>query len=169
MKEIPLTQGKVALVDDEDFERVSQHKWYAHKSRRSWYAKTAIRRGKQISMHHFLVGDAMGKEIDHKNGNGLDNQRGNLRPATDSANRQNAPKQVGRSGIPCSSPYKGVYRKSLGNRGKEWRACIRVKGRSYGLGSFTDERSAARTYDQAAMHYFGEFARTNFIQIGELR
>lgn len=92
MKLIPLTQGKFATVDEDDFERVNQFKWYACFQRGRWYALRMIRTGeyrKPTSMHGFILGSKGGREIDHKSRNGLDNRRQNLRFATRSLNNAN--------------------------------------------------------------------------------
>ena len=158
MKEIPLTQGKVALVDDDDFEWLSQFKWYAVKFGRTFYAVRQAPRvnGKQrtIWMHREVLGLKPGDpRVDHRDGDGLNNQRMNLREAT---HRQNMMNSRGRSG---SSRFKGV---DWDKRAKKWRARISVNGKKKHLGYFIDEEEAARAYDEKAKKIFGEFARVNF-------
>jgi hypothetical protein len=154
MVEIPLSQGLVALVDDEDAERVSSAgKWFAMHTDGLVYARANARRpdgGKtSIVMHKFLTGFV---RTDHRNGNGLDNRRSNLRPATNGENMRNARRHSdNRSG------FKGVSR----NRGR-WRARIQVVGGELALGRFDTAEGAARAYDAAALLHFGEFARVNF-------
>lgn len=155
MKQIPLTQNKVALVDDEDWELVSQYKWYAHKCDNQFYARTNIyKEGKRtlLSMHQLLTG---GKLIDHINGNGLDNRRENLRPCTTQQNGQNSTSRIG------TSSYKGV---SFDARRNKWFARIYVEKKNKFLGYFADEKIAAIAYNKAATEYFGEFAKLNFIR-----
>lgn len=85
MKEIPLTQGKVALVDDEDCERLNQFKWYALKRPNTWYAVRNVwveNKRTAISMHREIMDASRGQEIDHKNGDGLYNLKVNLRFCT---------------------------------------------------------------------------------------
>src|SRR6185369_10082175 len=108
MKRIKLTQGKCALVDDEDFERVSQFKWVADKDKNNlWYASRhfPLGNGKRTTqkMHTFILNGL--KKVDHKNSDGLDNQKHNLRPATTSQNGANRRKQARKT----SSVFKGVW------------------------------------------------------------
>ena len=166
MKQIELTQGYVALVDDEDFERVSQFKWQAveekskgkDKKVRSVYAQRALPRedGKQRKerMHRFILGVDPAVEVDHKDSDGLNNQKDNIRASTDRQNAQNMRKQENKT-----SRFKGVYWYKLRNC---WRAKIRTDGILKSLGYYKDEKQAALAYDAAARHFFGEFAHTNF-------
>lgn len=165
MKVIPLTQGKFAAVDDEDFEKLNQHKWYAYNANRAglklqatWYAVRQAPRenGKQhtIWMHREILGlSDSAVQVDHWNGNGLDNRRQNIRSATRGQNQQNRRKTLG-----CSSRFKGVYWEKLRGR---WRAEIRIAGKLHFLGYFVNEDLAATAYAQAAKEHFGEFALVN--------
>jgi len=159
MKLIPLTQGKFAMVDDEDYEYLSQFKWQATKSRNTFYAtrKTGAKPRQGFSMHREIL--SSGKITDHKDGNGLNNQRSNLRNATLAQNCQNAARSSSKI------PFKGVdfpIRKD----GRKWwtryRATIDVEKRRIHLGYFKNPISAAMAYDAAALKYHGDFARTNF-------
>lgn len=156
MKLIPLTQGKFAMVDEEDYPELSQFKWYARKADHIFYAERTItvsrNNRKHLGMHNFLMGP-IGK-VDHRDGNGLNNQRHNLRPATSKQNGANRRKIV-----PSSSKFKGV---TWLVRNKKWQARIRVSYRLITLGCFQSETDAAHAYDDAALTYFGEFSNLNF-------
>ena len=161
MKEIKLTQGKVALVDDADYEWLSSWKWCANRSHRGWYATRDCYDGPhtRVRMHRVIMDAQPGEQVDHINGNGLDNRRENLRICSHSENQHNAAKRRG-----CSSRYKGIYwHKGHG----KWVARVWLTGSQHSLGLFTDEVEAARVYDDAAREKFGEFARLNFPEPGE--
>lgn len=162
MKQIQLVNNRgFALVDDSDFDMLSKHRWYRQKGKNTLYAVTVIKRaGKRVtvSMHRLIMGEPKGKGVDHRDGNGLINQRFNLRACTSSQNGMN---QHCRRG---SSQYKGVY----WNKGvSKWYARIMKDRKSYYLGIRKSEIECARMYDAKAMELFGEFANTNFHQ-GEL-
>lgn len=155
MKEIPLTQGQVALVDDADFERVNQFKWHARRAGGAFYAVHMVKNaGKQeaVRLHRFIL-PGIGP-IDHKDGNGLNNCRDNLRPASKAQNGQ----AFRRKSIGASSSFRGVSRLPY----SRWRAQIRTGGITYYLGCFDVEEDAALAYDWAAKELFGEFASPNF-------
>ncbi|GAJ01158.1 unnamed protein product [marine sediment metagenome] len=157
-KVIALTQGKVALVDDADFEWLNQWKWYAFKDPRVYYARrNSYENGKvcTIQMHRAILNPPLGSDSDHINGNGLDNRRTNLRVCTHAENCQNRRKPTG-----CSSRYKGV---SWRKRTRKWRAYIWINGRQKQLGCFDEEEEAARAYNKEALEQFREFAQLNVI------
>jgi len=179
-RRIPLTQGKFAIVDPEDYSRLAKYKWRIcrTKGKNVTYAERSIRlpNGKysRILMHrqvlensllasstknptlkthncHRHIGD--GTVIDHINGSGLDNRRANLRLATIAQNAWNAKKRNPLSG------YKGVW--FVSDKGL-WRAAIVCNRRRIHLGYFRDKCAAARAYDIAARKYHGVFANLNF-------
>lgn len=152
VKQIPLTQGKFALIDDPDFQSVSEHKWFAVTDGWNWYAARKVKKQQQ-RLHNFLMEPPPGVRIDHRDGNGLNCQRRNMRISTHAQNQQNR-----RSKNPHTSRFKGVsWRKSH----KRWVAQIRVDRQVVYLGLFEREEDAARKYDAAAEKHFGEFALTN--------
>lgn len=161
MKTIPLTQGKVALVDDEDFEWLSKWKWRATITSPTgidrWYALHTTIDKDTIYMHRAIMirlGFSKTESFDHVDGNGLNNQRMNLRPCTQTQNVQNRRKRPG-----LSSKYKGVY---WHRRDRKWMSRLRDNGKDLFLGYFKDEEEAGRAYDAVARRAFGEFARLNF-------
>jgi len=161
VKEIPLTQGKVALVDDEDYERLNQWKWSAARYEDIWYAaRTECKKGKQIhySMHREIMHTPKGMMTDHNNHNGLDNQRYNLRTCTNTENNRNQQKQR----KACSSCFKGVYLHTIN---KNWVARIKINRITSHIGCFPSEIQAALAYDEKAKELFGAFAHTNFIEV----
>jgi len=165
MKEIILTQNKVTLVDDEDYEYLNHWKWYAYKYKKgtTYYAgrNTSRKLGsqKRIPMHNQLLGYQDNNIIDHKDGNGLNNQKTNIRFCTFSQNSRN------KKGF-SSSNYKGVYKKlNRPNRIKCYEASIYFNNKSHYLGSFKTPQEAAIAYNKAAILNFGEFARLNNINI----
>lgn len=156
--EIALTQGKKALVDPEDFAELSQHRWYAYKAGRTYYAARMQRLScgakTRITMHAQILRPSEGLSPDHINQEGLDNRRSNLRLATSQENAQNR-----RSQLNSSSKYLGV---SWDKNKKLWQVTIRVEGRKKFLGRYLSEEFAASIYDKAAQEAFGEFANLNF-------
>jgi hypothetical protein len=164
LRTVPLhgkyAQGRVALVDDADYDLVMQYTWHAHQhvrpGRSNLYARTSLAVSKRqprrrIFMHNLIM-DAVG--IDHSDHDGLNNQRYNLRVATSVQNGQNRLPNAG-----AASAYKGVcWNKERGL----WIAGIRVNGKLEYLGAFASDLEAARVYDAAAREAFGEFAYPNF-------
>jgi hypothetical protein len=155
-REIPLTQGLVALVDDQDYELVTAAgKWRASVEGRRVYAKRDVRRpdGARTSqrLHQLITGNEL---TDHRNGDGLDNRRTNLRPASKGQNGANrGPNSNNKAG------FKGVSWDKVNRR---WRAQIQVDGKIRNLGRYGTPEGAALAYDAAAREYFGEFAALNF-------
>lgn len=159
MKTIPLTQGRVAVVDDKDYERLSQWRWFARRERcGNWYAARSVQLGggrvECLLMHRIILGAEPGQVIDHVDGDGLNNQRSNLRFATPTTNQWNR-----KSNRNSSSAYKGV---SWHKGTSKWAVEIRINGRRQHLGYFSDEKEAAHAYDRVSRKHHGEFARLNF-------
>jgi len=160
-RRIPLTQGKYAIVDVEDYERVNRYKWYIKGGSRSstYYAARTITISRAIRilvcMHRFIINAPDGLEVDHINGNGLDNRKANLRLATNAQNARNKAKRRNAR----VSRYKGVKRNK---KGKRWFATINYNGQRIYLGTYDTEIQAARAYDRAACKLHKEFARLNF-------
>ena len=154
MKTIKLTQNKVALIDDEDFERVNQFNWHVSKQRGYWRARRNIRfKGKQTTllMTRYILNVTGPKlDVDHINGKTLDNRRSNLRICTNAQNIQISKKRKN-----CSSIYKGIcWHKPT----KKWMARIFINHKSIHLGLYNNEKTAFKIYCKAAMKYYGEFA-----------
>lgn len=156
MKKIPLTQGKFAIVDDEDYAELSKHKWYALKVDKTWYAYRGARMPNNkmalVAMHRQILNAPKGSEVDHMNHNGLNNKRDNIQICSKGQNQANQNMRGG------TSVFKGVYwHKSR----EEWRAQIKHNRKNICLGSFSNEVDAAKAYDKKAKELFGEFALTN--------
>lgn len=155
MKKIPLTQGKFALVDDEDYDFLMQWKWHiVAKGYASRTERNSVNRA--IRMHRAILDAREGQEVDHINGNRLDNRRANLRIATSSQNAMNRKKIEG-----AGSKYKGVCPARAAGK---FIAQIKVNGKTIHLGTFASEKAAAKTYNIAAKKNFGEFARLNKVK-----
>lgn len=159
VKEIPLTQGKVALVDDEDYERVIKYKWYACKNSNTYYVKHTINHHSKFLLHRFILGVKSNEQVDHINNNGLDCRRCNLRITTQSQNLMNAKKRPN-----TSSKYKGV---NWCKQTHKWSAKIQVNGKRKHLGRFSNEDDAGKAYNEAAKKHYGEYARLNQIEVKE--
>lgn len=142
------------FVDDEDYDWLNNYRWYLGKFGCKYYAVTEINLV-PVSMHRFILNALPNIQIDHKDGNSLNNCRENLRVATSQENARNR-KKIKRK---CSSSYKGVI--FIKSRGK-FRADINTGNVRICLGYFKSEIDAAKAYDEAAIKYFGEFAKTNF-------
>jgi len=159
-RKIPLTQGKYAIVDPEDYKKLAKYNWYAKRCDRRFYAERWGKRKQgsiirtDIKMHQVIMGTAEGKVIDHINHNGLDNRKANLRFATTQQNTWNKRKQKGN----YSSQYKGVHWVKSENK---WRAVITCNSKVIYIGRFDDEKAAARAYDDKAKELFGEYAALN--------
>jgi len=150
MKEIPLTGEFVALVDDEDYERLMRWQWHALERRGIVYA---VRSNRRIMMHRLIMGDGpAGAQVDHRDRNGLNNTRGNLRWATAADNMRNRRRQKNNT-----TGYIGVRRSD-----DRFQARIKVNGKFISLGGYGTAIEAAIARDAAAVVYHGEFASLNF-------
>ena len=161
MKEIPLTQGKFALVDDEDYELLIKNKWrvsigYATRNQIT-YSRELKKIVKQHSflMHRVITNAPKGTQIDHINGNKLDNRKVNLRICTNSQNHANTFLRKDNT-----SGKKGI---NWCKQTKSWRARITVNQKEIYLGRFKSLKKASEIYNSAATKYFGEFAKLNKI------
>jgi hypothetical protein len=168
MKEISLTQGKVALVDEELFDSLNQREWW-YSERKSSHGRTGYAMANKLPwtrynhktelMHRVILAhygvDYRGKDIDHIDGNGLNNQLSNLRVVSRSENNVNSDKPQNNT-----SGFKGVYPHSTADK---WCAQIGVNGKRNYLGYFDTPIEAAKAYNDAALEHFGEFARLNVI------
>ncbi len=154
VKEIPLTQGRFAIVDDEDYEFLMQWKW---RYGCDGYAVRSLPRStgkrKVVMMHRLLNNTPDGMETDHRNGNKLDNRRGNLRTASTSQNQANR-----RPMKHSSSGAKGVFWKK---KDQKWCAQICVGRKRQNLGYFSSKSDAALVYNWAAIRHFGQYACLN--------
>ncbi len=146
--EIKLNDGLTAIIDAEDYERVSKHRWTARKGGRCAYTN--------MMMHRLIIDAPQGVEVDHANGDPLDNRKENLRLCTRSQNIANTRKPRRKKG--CQSVFKGVCRHK---KSKKWVASVQPGGKSYRRYCDT-EVEAALAYDEMARQHFGEFARLNF-------
>jgi hypothetical protein len=166
MKQIKLTQGQIAIVDDDKYEYLNQWRWHAQKHGRTYYAVRTqsyyvndIYTRICIQMHHEVFGRKT--YLDHIDGNGYNNQLNNLREAIQLENNRNMRKQEN-----CTSKYKGV---SWHKRDSKW-SCRIAAGdllpngyhKRIWLGYFKNEVEAAKAYDVAAVKYFGSFCKLNF-------
>lgn len=149
MKIIPVGDDHYAKVDDEDFDKLSIYHWLIHDGT---YACRMIGK-RRIYMHREIMNAPRGKVVDHRNRDGLDNRKENLRLGSQSQNLGNSKSRRG------SSKYKGV---SWYARTQRWQAHLMKDGKSIGLGYFMVEEDAAKAYDAKAREVFGEYARTNF-------
>jgi hypothetical protein len=162
MKEIKLSQnGKkyglyVALVDDEDYEYLNQWKWFVYPEGKTFYAMRNIyinNKCKQLRMHRIILNVSIGEIIDHKDHNGLNNQRNNIRVCTFTENTINTIKAKSKS------QYWGVRIK----KNNKYLSRIKSNYKVFNLGTYETEKEAALAYNRAAKIHHGEFAKQNIV------
>ena len=158
---VPLTKGLATTIDDSDAERVSGHVWRAHRAttaRENWYAYTKIN-GKKVYLHRFLTDAPKGLDVDHIDGDGLNNRRENMRVCTRSQNNQNSIQFAKING------YRGVCyhadRKKM-----QFSACVWIKRKRIRLGYFATEELAASARDEGARRVYGDCFRANAVPEG---
>jgi hypothetical protein len=157
MKEIRPNNSETIFVDDENYDRLSRYRWSVLKTKWGRYAFRRVQQNniiKYFYMHRELTDAPPFKQVDHIDGNGLNNQRKNLRLCT---NQENARNSCLRSN--STSGFKGV---SWARHARAWRASLMVGGKINHIGYFKNKESAARAYDRKAGEIFKEFARPNF-------
>lgn len=155
MKKIKLTQGKHALVSDRDYKALSLTPWHIVRNKYHTYAYGRVNIGGKLQrryMHQLIIKPGKGHCVDHRNGNGLDNRRKNLRVCTFSQNQANRVSFIG------TSKYKGVHWCNTNNR---WVAKIMHKRKSIGIGYYKNEKEAARNYNAASLRLNKGFAKVN--------
>ncbi len=157
---IPLTQGKFAIVDAEDFDRLNRYQWYACKCKSTFYA-ARVEGGKTIRMHRDIMCAPKGLLVDHIKHNRLDNRKSNLRLCTNAQNCYNQ-----RASSTGTSRYKGL---SWHKFSRKWSSRIRYDGKFYNLGDYEDQIEAAAVYDDKVVELFGEFACLNLPERMELK
>lgn len=144
--------NKVALINDDDYSKISGFTWYLLHRGRKYHAVTYPEQGTTVYMHHLILPlTEDGKTVDHKDGNGLNNSQENLRYATKA-------QQMANRGH--GSHFKGVFQQKSG----KYFAQIRVERTSIYLGQFNSRENAAKAYNEAALKYFGEFAALNILE-----
>lgn len=147
---IQLKAGPVVLIDDEDADLVGICKWHLFDGNGGFYVRGKVN-GRFVLMHRFLLSISdPDVRVDHRNGNGLDNRRSNLRLANASQNAANSGKRS------LKRPYKGVYRNGAG-----WSSSITVNRKQWHLGTYKTPEQAAVAYDLTAVQVYGEFAKCN--------
>ncbi len=153
-KNIPLTQRKVAIVDDADFEQIAKYNWHFSGRYAARWGKRHFHKREKVLMHRAILKPHEGSEIDHINGNTLDNRRENLRICSHAENMHNA-----RRRFDNTSGFKGV---TWNKQHSKWQAQIQVSGSKVFIGRFNNKVEAAIAYDEKAREILGIYAKVNF-------
>lgn len=161
MGKMALEHGKSALFDDEDAGLIAQYRWHAAKGPGGHWYVHACRDGRLVVMHRLISHAPPDQEVDHRNGDGLDNRRENLRICIHQQNICNRRKLAS-----ASSKFKGVWFEKHDRLTKPWRAAIMTFGKRTHLGYYATEEEAAKAYDEAAVKCHGDFALLNFARPG---
>ena len=157
MKKIPLSQGKFALIDDEDYSEIAKYRWYFCKKTgdaRRHDKDCDWRLSRKVLMHRQLTNAKPGLVVDHINGNRLDNRRSNLRVCTQAENCINTKPRKNKSG------YTGVYYTRV-SKNKPWQARVQLNNKQYHFGFHRTRREASEARDAGAKKLHGQFARLN--------
>jgi len=155
--EIQLTNGGVTYVSPEDFEFVSQFSWHREKNKHTYYARASIG-GKQIRLHRLIAHAEPGQMVDHKDGDGLNNTRENIRVVTHTQNNWNR-RKFGET----ASRYLGVVPNYGGSKDRPWLVRFFHEGKAIRCGTYATEIEAAEAYNKLIVTYRGEYARLNEI------
>lgn len=161
-KEIELTKGYVAIVDDDDYDRLSKYKWSALENNKTVYAVHRFKnelsgKYKMVGMHRFIIGISENYRIDHIDRNGLNNCKNNLRKCSDADNQHN--KTIYKNN---TTGYRGISFFPKANKNKPFTAHICLNRKLVHIGYFKTDIEAAKAYDKKAIELFGEFASLNF-------
>jgi|LakMenE01Jun11ns_1017448.scaffolds.fasta_scaffold9218745_1 hypothetical protein len=168
---IPLTQGKFAIVDKEDYSKIMNYKWFAVKSRNNFYAATHGEKRETIKMHRLILGlSEKNKICDHIDHNGLNNSKSNLRVCDNSQNIKNTTSRIGSTSSYLGVSFRPVRKRKLKDGGysvvnvkNKWVSQIQCNKKKYFIGRFETEKEAAVAYNNEALKKFGEFANLNKI------
>jgi hypothetical protein len=164
MIKIPLSQGKYAVIDDNDYQLVSKHKWYTKNCTRIFYARTNLHIGRNrrsiLYMHRLIMDAPKEMQVDHIDNDGLNNQRKNLRICTVAENTRNSRKHSQNK-----SGYKGVWFNNACGPEKPWVSAITLNGKAIHIGVFSSPEEAALAYNKKALELFGEFASLNTVKL----
>lgn len=154
MKEIKLTNGGSTFVDDEDYERLLPYKWHRHDERGLQYVRVSFSKNKKqtvILMHRLIMNAPVGVDVDHKDGNGLNNQKGNLRLCTDQQNSMNM-----KLFCTSTSGHKGV---SWNKQFKKWESYIWFHRKKIRLGEYKEKADAIAAREKAEKELYGNWSR----------